>query len=321
MAKLAHGIPAVGLGVWKIANDQCANAVYECLKMGYRHIDSACDYGNEKEVGEGIARAIKEGICTREDLWVTSKLWNTYHRPEHVEAAFRRSLNDLGLEYMDLYLIHFPISLKFVPFEKRYPPGWTFDPDSSDPKMEMESVSTRETWEAMEALVAGGCCRNIGVANFNCQHLRDLLSYAKIRPICNQVELHPYLQQEKLLRFCNENKIPLVGFSPLGALSYQELGMATATDSVLEESVVKEIAAKHGRSPGQIVLRWAVQRGTGVIPKSSNPERQKANLSLFDFELSAEEMGKMKLLDKHRRFNDPGVFCEAAFNTFCPIFD
>jgi D-xylose reductase len=119
-------LPAVGLGLWKIPNEACEQVVYDAIKVGYRCLDSACDYGNEKEVGRGIKKALDEGAVKREQLWVTSKLWNTYHRKEHVRAACLRSLSDLGLEYLDLYLVHFPIALKFVPFEERYPPEWNF---------------------------------------------------------------------------------------------------------------------------------------------------------------------------------------------------
>ena len=151
--------------------------------------------GNESEVGEGIARAIQSGNVTREELWVTSKLWNTYHEPQHVRSACKKTLTDLGLEYLDLYLIHFPISLKYVPFEKRYPPEWFYDPDADNPKMELIEVSVQSTWQAMESLVEEGLVKNIGLSNFNCQGIRDVLSYARIKPAVLQVELHPYLQQ------------------------------------------------------------------------------------------------------------------------------
>ena len=177
---------------------------YEALRAGYRHIDAACDYGNEKEVGEGLARAFREGWLTRKDIWVTSKLWNTYHKREHVEMAARKSLEDLQIDYFDLYLIHFPIALRFVPFETRYPPEWIYDPSADVPKMEHANVPVIETWRAMERLVENGMTRNIGVANFNVQGVRDILSYARIPPSVLQVELHPYNTQSKLVRFCRD---------------------------------------------------------------------------------------------------------------------
>jgi len=176
-------MPQVGLGCWKIGKDQIAQVTYDAIKIGYRCIDEACDYGNEKECGEGIKKALADGLCKREELWVTSKLWNTYHRKEHVKNACLRSLQDLGVDYLDLYLIHFPIALKFVPFETRYPPEWFYDPSAADRRMEEdETCSYRETWEAMEDLVREGLVKNIGMCNIGTGMLREVLSYAKIKP-------------------------------------------------------------------------------------------------------------------------------------------
>jgi D-xylose reductase len=182
-------------------------------------------------------------------------------------------------------------------------------------------VPIRETWQAMEAVRQKGLAREIGVCNFNCALLRDLLSYASILPAVLQVEMHPYLTQEKLLRFCREFGIAVTAFSPLGAQSYFALNMAAREESVIEQPVIREIAARHGRTPAQIVLRWGVQRGTAIVPKTSKVERLRENLALFDFELTPEEMTAIGTLNQNRRFNDPGVFCEAAFNTFYPIYD
>ncbi|MCA9247686.1 MAG: aldo/keto reductase [Planctomycetales bacterium] len=314
-------LPRVGLGTWKIDADLLETLVPDAVSAGYRHLDCACDYGNEEAVGRGIRAAIQTGACRREELWVTSKLWNTFHRPEHVRAAAERSLRDLELEYLDLYLIHFPISLRFVTPETRYPPGWFFDPAASHPRMETEPVPIRDTWQAMEELVSSGLVRNLGVCNFGCSLIRDLLSYAHIRPAVLQVELHPYLTQEKLLRYCEQEQITVTAFSPLGAPSYIPLGMSRPEESVLADPVVAEIAQRCDRSPGQVVLRWALQRGTAVIPKTSQRERLAENISLIDFELTSDEMQAIGALDRQRRFNDPGDFCEAAFNTFFPIYE
>jgi len=313
-------MPAIGLGLWKVPKDVTATAVVDAIRMGYRHLDSACDYGNEKQVGEGIARAISEGLVTREELWITSKLWNTYHAKEHVEPACRKTLADLGLDYVDLYLVHFPISLKFVPFETRYPPEWVYDPDCAEPKMELVDVPVRETWEAMEALVPLGLAKNIGVCNFNTAGLRDMLSYAKVPPAVLQVELHLYNQQPQLVRYAAEAGLAVTGFSPLGSGSYVELDMATPQETALSDPAVVALAEAHGVSPAQVLLKWALQRGISAIPKSSKPERLLQNIELDGFELSDEQMASLAKLDKGKRYNDPGVFC-LGMGAFCPIYD
>lgn len=314
-------LPAVGFGLWKIDKPDTANLVHAAVEAGYRHLDSAADYGNEKEAGEGIKSALAAGLCQREELWVTSKLWNTYHRPENVRAACEKTLSDLGLDYLDLYLIHFPIALKFVDFDVRYPPEWFFDPDAEVPRMEIDPVPLHQTWAAMEDLKESGLVKHIGVCNYNSALLHDLMAYAKQKPEVLQVEAHPYLSQERLIKLAQNYGMTVTAFSPLGALSYVSLDMAAENESVLETDAVKTAAARLGKTPAQVVLRWGVQRGTAIIPKTARKERLKENLALFDFELSAEEMQAISALNSNRRFNDPAVFCEAAFNTFYPIYD
>ena len=314
-------MPAVGLGLWKLDLDEVADTVYNAIKTGYRHLDSAADYGNEKQVGEGIARAIADGLCRREDLWITSKLWNTFHRQEHVQAACKKSLDDLGIEYFDLYLVHFPIALKYVDFNDRYPPEWIFNPGDEYPAMEPDAVPLSETWTAMEGLVENQLARKIGVCNYSAVLLHDLMSYARIKPAMLQIESHPYLTQEALIRTAQAYNIAVTAFSPLGALSYVSIDMATAGDSVLSEPVVIKAAERAGATPAQVVLRWGVQRGTAVIPKTSKIERLVENLTLSNFSLTDEEMSSISALDQNRRFNDPGVFCETAFGRFHSIYD
>ena len=311
----------IGLGLWKIPNDETAEAVYKAIQIGYRHLDSACDYGNEIEVGEGIARAIADGLCRREDLFVVSKLWNTFHSKEHVKLALEKTLSDLGLDYVDSYLIHFPIAQPFVPIETRYPPQWVFDTDVSEPKMKLAPVPLFETWYAMEALVDEGLAKTIGICNYNTGLLNDLMSYARIKPSDLQIEVHPYLTQEPLIRLAHSYGIQVTAFSPLGAMSYVELEMAKSVDAASALPLVESMAVKYTKSAAQILLRWGVQRGCDLIAKSSKVERLKENIDIYDFKLTDREMADISALNINRRFNDPGVFCELAFNTFYPIYD
>ena len=261
-------IPHMGFGLWKLDVDEVADTVYNAIKTGYRHLDNAADYGNEKQVGEGIARAIADGVCCREDLWITSKLWNTFHRQEHVQAACEKSLADLGIDYFDLYLVHFPIALKYVDFNDRYPPEWIFNPEDKHPAMEPDAVPLSETWTAMEGLVENQLARKIGVCNYSAVLLHDLMSYARIKPAMLQIESHPYLTQEALIRTAQSYNIAVTAFSPLGALSYFELDMADQHESVLEHSAIKAAASRTYKTAAQVVLRWGLQRGTSLVVKS-----------------------------------------------------
>ena len=301
-------MPAVSLGCWKIDRAATKGVVLEALRAGYRGLDLACDYGNEREVGEAIREALAAGVCTREELFVTSKLWNTYHAKEHVEPACRKTLADLGLDYVDLYLIHFPIPLKYVPIESRYPPEWLSDAGV----MEVVPVPVAETWSAMEQLVDQGLCKAIGVSNFSCSLVNELLaSQPRVPPAVNQVENHPYLVQSKLCGHMRANDIAVTAFSPLGSSSYVSIGGDRGHGAgVLEDAAVKRIAETHGVTPAQVCLRWQVQRGHAVVPKSTDPARLRENLAAATCcELAEDEMAAVAALDRHLRYNDPGDFC------------
>lgn len=307
-------MPKVGYGCWKVPKDVIADCIYTAIKSGYRLIDEACDYGNEQECGQGIKKAIDEGLVKREDLFVTSKLWNTYHRKENVKAACKKSMSDLGVEYLDLYVIHFPVALKFVPFEHRYPPEWVYDPNCESPKMEPDSVSYIETYQAMEELVAEGLVKNIGVSNVGTVMLRDVLAYAKVKPTVLQVEMHPFLSQEKLLRFAKENDVAVTAYSSFGGGSYVEIGLGDENDAIFNNPLIIGLAEDYGKSAGQIALKWAIQRGTAVIPKSTKAERIAENINIFDFVLKQRDFERINTLNKNKRFNDPGAYCERFFN-------
>ncbi len=314
-------IPDIGFGLWKVDRSDCADILLEAIRMGYRHFDCAADYGNEAEVGDGIQAAISRGLVSREDLWITSKLWNTYHHPDHVKMACRKSLNDLKLEYLDLYLVHFPIALEYVDFETRYPPEWLVDPDAAHPEMKKAPVPLHETWAAMENLVHEGLVKEIGVCNYSSALIHDLMAYAKIKPANLQIETHPYLTQEKLIRLARQYDIGVTAFSPLASKSYVEIEMATESDSLLDIPVIADIAAVHGKSAAQVILRWGMQRGTTIIPKSTDPQHMRENLEISDFSLREDQMAAIGALNANRRFNDPGIFCEQAFGLFHPIYD
>ncbi|KAL8720791.1 MAG: hypothetical protein Q9225_002386 [Loekoesia sp. 1 TL-2023] len=298
-----HEMPLVGFGLWKVNNDTCADQVYNAIKAGYRCFDGACDYGNEVESGQGVARAIKDGLVQRSDLFLVSKLWNSFHDGPRVLPICQKQLQDWGIDYFDLYIMHFPISLKYVDPSVRYPPGFTDENGNVTPG----NASIQETWTAMEELVDKGLAKSIGVSNFRGVLLMDLLRYARIRPATLQIEHHPYLVQEGLVKYAQGEGIAVTAYSSFGPQSFLELDMKQAKDAplLLEHPVVKKIAEGKGKTPAQVLLRWATQRGVAVIPKSNNPDRLKQNLDVLGFDLSEGEMGEISGLDRGLRFNDP----------------
>ncbi|KAH9906294.1 Aldo/keto reductase [Xylariomycetidae sp. FL2044] len=307
--KLSSGteMPQVGFGLWKVDNDVCADTVYNAIKTGYRLFDGACDYGNEKECGEGVARAIKDGLVKREDLFITSKLWPVFEDGDKVEPACKRSLSDWGLDYFDLYLIHFPGALKYVDPAVRYPPGWHPDGESG---IEKSATPMHVTWPAMEALVGQGLTKAIGVSNFQAQLLYDLLRYAKIRPAALQIEHHPYLVQKELLALCKAEGIAVTAYSSFGPASFLEFGFkhAEALVPLMKDDTITGLAAKYGKQPSQILLRWATQRGLAVIPKTVRPEVMAQNLACTDFDLDAADIETITDKDAGIRFNQPSNY-------------
>ncbi|KAL6940341.1 trifunctional aldehyde reductase/xylose reductase/glucose 1-dehydrogenase (NADP(+)) [Hanseniaspora vineae] len=313
-------MPIVSLGCWKIPNDVCANQVYEAIKLGYRSFDGACDYGNEVEVGQGIKRAIDEKLVERKDLFVISKLWNNYHHPDHVEYALDKTLKDMGLEYLDLYYIHFPIAFKFVPVEERYPPGfYTGEKDEKEGKFTFEKVTYLQTWQALEKLVHSGKIKSLGVSNVRGVLIQDLLNGCSIKPQCLQIEHHPYLTQENLVQYAKNEDIQVVAYSSFGPASFLEMDveLAKSTPSLFEHEDVVSVANKYKVSPSDVLLRWATQNDVAVIPKSSKPERLLQNLQFEDkVTLSKEDWDKISKLNKNVRFNDPWSWNNADIPTF-----
>lgn len=293
-----YELPVVGFGTWRAEKNQTKDSVYTALKAGYRHIDAARIYGNEKEVGEGIKRALDEKILTRDELFVTTKVWNNSHSQELALKSIRASLADLQLDYLDLVLIHWPVDFEFVEGES-FPKNEAGHIKQADPAV----ANIKLAWQGLEAAVEQKLVRSIGVSNFTVAEVDALREYARIVPACNQIELHPYLQQEELLAYGRKHNIVTVAYSPLGNLKRdkEEEGKTPLVDET-----VKALAKKYGKSEGQIILKWGLQHGQVVLPKSVTPSRIESNLALFDFELSAEDLEQMKKLGaKQVRFVNP----------------
>jgi 2,5-diketo-D-gluconate reductase A len=260
-------IPQLGFGVYQIAPEDTVEATRTALEVGYRHIDTAEMYGNEKEVGQ----AVRESGVDRSEVFVTSKLNNGFHRRDDALRAFDQTLADLGFDTLDLFLVHWPL-----------------------PTIDVDYV---ETWKAMEEIYASGRCRAIGVSNFNPHHLRRLFAETDVRPAVNQIEVHPYLANDEVRAFDADHEIVTEAWSPI------------AQGKVLDDPAVVQVAEALGRTPAQVVLRWHVQRGDVVFPKSVTRSRIEENFALFDFELDAGQMATISALDRGERTGpDPDTF-------------
>ena len=252
-----NSIPQLGFGVFQIPPEETAEAVARALETGYRHVDTAQMYGNEREVGE----AVRASGLDRGEVFVTSKLSNAAHRPDDARRSFDETLSALGFDYVDLFLIHWPLPTLY----------------------DGDYVST---WETLEQWAAEGRARSIGVSNFEVEHLERLAAECDVVPAVNQIELHPYFQNEEVRRYGEERGIATQAWSPI------------AQGEVLDDPAIGEIAERLGRTPAQVVLRWHIQRGSIVFPKSTTPARIEENFALFDFELDADAAGRIDALDR-----------------------
>lgn len=293
--KLNNGlnIPFVGLGTYKEDKDEVLTAaIKSAIKSGYRHFDCSPIYYNENIIGKAIKESIEEskGALKREEFFIVSKLWNTYHSKNRVGECLERTLKSLDLDYLDLYLIHWPMGFK-----------------EGDEDMPMENgkaipsdIHYIETYQAMEELVAQGKTKSIGISNFNIEQVKDVLKNCKIRPACNQIEINPVLPNNELVEYCLSENIAVVAYAPLGANDRPWL--KTEDPVPLKNPAILELANKYKKSPAQVILRWLHQRNIIVIPKSANPERLAQNLNIFDFELTKEDISVFDNIKTRFRF-------------------
>nr|WP_272108691.1 aldo/keto reductase [Staphylococcus sp. NRL 22/194] len=269
-----HHMPKLGLGTFRVENDEtCKEAVKHAIKSGYRSIDTAKVYGNEEQVGLGIKEGLEATGLSREDIFVTSKLYFEDFGRENVAQAYETSIKKLGLDYLDLYLVHWPGTNEAVMID---------------------------TWKGMEDLYKDSKVKNIGVSNFQPEHLEALLAQVSIKPVINQVEFHPYFTQNELRKYLNAQKIYMESWSPL------------MNAQILDDETLVEIGKEIGKSPAQIIIRWNIQHGVVVIPKSITPSRIEENIEVFDFELSEDQMTRIDHLNKDKRVGpDPNTFEES----------
>jgi len=277
-------MPALGFGTLIPDATETRNATSGALEAGFRHFDCAERYRNEEQVGVAIREAIQAGSVKREDLFITTKLWNNNHRPERVQPAFESSRNRLQLDYVDLYLIHTPYAFQ---------PGDNQDPrDQNGNVIYDKGITLMDTWRAMEALVDGGKCKAIGLSDVSLDQLREVFEPARIKPAVVQVESHPYLPQSEILEFCTSNGLVMLAFAPLGH---------GIKPGVLENPVIISIAQRVNKTPAQVLLAWAVQRGTAVLTTPKTPDRARENFDISA--LPSDAMEEINAVQTRQRFN------------------
>ncbi len=297
-------IPVIGLGTFgsdTYSNDEVAQAVKFAIKNGYRHIDCASVYGNEKEIGKALSDLISDNTIKREDLWITSKVWNDMHGDREVIASCKQSLKDLQLDYLDLYLVHWP-------FPNYHAPGCDVSSRNPDSKPYLHE-DYMKVWKQMEQLVKMGLVRNIGTSNMTIPKMNLLLQDAKIKPAVNEMEIHPHFQQDELYNYMVENDILPIGYSPIGSPGRPERDK-TIDDTVdIEDQVIVDIAKRLNVHPAVVCVKWGVQRGHVVIPFSVKPEKILSNLRVANGDLIlSEEMEKISKIDKNCRLIKGQVF-------------
>ena len=296
-------IPVIGLGTFgsdNVSAIEIAAAMLDAARIGYRHFDCASVYGNEARIGDAL-QSICDVIAPRKDVWITSKLWNDKHAPQDVVSSCKQSLRDLRLEYLDLYLVHWP-------FPNYHPPGCNVDARSPDARSYIHS-EFMETWAAMEKLVDLGLVRHVGTSNMTIPKLEMLLKDVRVRPACNEMELNPHFQQPEFLHYLLENQIQPIGYCPLGSPTRPERDRTASDTSPLEDAVIRAIAENHHVHAAEVCLKWAVQRGEVAIPFSVNPRNYAANLrAVVEDPLSPDEMERIAAVDRRCRLIKGQVF-------------
>jgi alcohol dehydrogenase (NADP+) len=292
-------MPAIGLGTWKSSPGEVYRAVRDALEVGYRHVDCAAIYQNEAEVGRALRESFAAGVVKREELWITSKLWNDSHLPEHVGPALEQTLRDLGLDHLDLYLVHWPIAFRH---------GVVF-PSKAEEYLTLSDAPLEKTWEAMLEQKRAGRAKNVGVSNMGPERLA-LLTKVGEAPAADQVECHPLLAQNELVAYSKEHGVAFTSYSPLGSPDRQT--KKADEPSLLEHPTIRAVADRHGKSTAQILLAWHVARGLSVIPKSVNRARMEQNLAAAEIALDAQDQADIAAMDQGYRYIDGSFFCRAG---------